>query len=150
MFTLPSTTRDIGEQLYQQHAAQKLKNRQALYQILSSIKFLSRQGLAMRGDGNGNLQQLLRMKAEEDPNLAQWLKRKENVYTSPDIQNEVVRVMGNQVLREVAKDLQDSPFLTVMADETIDSSNREQVTLIVRRVKLKHENVSVFLWINAC
>ena len=72
MVTLPSTTRDIGEQLSQQHAAQKMKNRQALYQILSSIKFLSRQGLALRGDGDesdGNLHQLLQMKAEEDPNL---------------------------------------------------------------------------------
>ncbi len=94
---------------------------------LSSIKFLSRQGLAMRGDGNesdGNLQQLLRMKSEEDSNL----KRKENVYTSPDIQNELLKVMSLQVLRKVATDLQDSPFLSVMADETTDSSNREQVT----------------------
>ena len=52
ILTLPSTTRDIGEQLSQQHAAQKLKNRQALYQILSLIRFLGRQGLAVRGDGN--------------------------------------------------------------------------------------------------
>ncbi len=148
MVTLPSTTRDIGEQLSQQHAAQKLKNRQALCQILSSIRFLSRQGLAMRGDGNesdGNLQQLLRMKAEEDPNLAQWLKRKEDVYTSPDIQNEVIKVMGLQVLREIASELQDSPFLTVMADETTDSSNREQVTLIVRRVTEELEVHEEFL-----
>ena len=86
--TLPSTTRDIGEQLSQQHSTQKLKNRQALYQILSSMKFLGRQGLAIRGDGNesdGNLQQLLRMKAEEDPNLSEWLKRKENVYLKAGI-----------------------------------------------------------------
>ena len=72
--TLLSTTRDIGEQLSQQHASQKLKNRQALYQILSSIRFWGRQGVAIRGDGNesdGNLKQLLQMKAEEDPNLTQ-------------------------------------------------------------------------------
>ena len=101
MVTLPSTTRDTGEQLFQQHAAQKVKNRQALYQILSSIKFLSKQELAIRGDGDdsdGNVQQLLQMKAEEDPNLAQWLRRKENVYTSPDIQNELIKMMGLQVL----------------------------------------------------
>ena len=42
--------------------------------------------------------------------------------------------MGLQVLRNVSADLQSSPFLTVMADETTDSSNREQVTLIFRRV----------------
>ena len=96
-FVLPATTRDIGEQLSHQHAAQKVNNRQALLQIVSSIRFLSRQGLAMRGDGDesdGNLNQLLRMKAEGDPNLAEWLKSKENVYTSPDIQNEILIVMG--------------------------------------------------------
>ena len=81
---------------------------------------------------NDNFQQLLQMKAEDDPNLAEWLRRKENVYTSPAIQNEIIKVMGLQVLKR--SDLQSSSFLTVMADETTDSSNREQVTLILRRV----------------
>ena len=97
MVTLSATTRDIGEQLLHQHATQKVNNQEALHQIVSSIKFLSRQGLAMRGDGDesdSNLKQLLRMKAEEDANLAEWLKRKETVYTSPDIQNEILKVMG--------------------------------------------------------
>ena len=53
--------------------------------------------------------------------------------TSPDIQNEMIKVMGLQVLRNVSADLQDSPFLMVMVDETTDSSNREQVTLILWR-----------------
>ena len=80
---------------------------------------------------NDNFQQLLQMKAEDDPNLAEWLRRKENVYTSPAIQNEIIKVMGLQVLKR--SDLQSSSFLTVMADETTDSSNREQVTLILPR-----------------
>ena len=146
--TLPSTTHDIGEQLSQQHAAQKLKNRQALYQILSSIRFLGRQGLAVRGDRNesdSNFQQLLRMKAEDDPNLAEWLRRRENVYTSPEIQNEIIKVMGLQVLRDVSADLQGSLFLTLMADETTDSSNREHVTLILRRVTQELEVHEEFL-----
>lgn len=74
------------------------------------------------------------MKAIENTNLTEWLKRKENVYTSPEIQNEILKVMGLQILRNVAADFQDSPFLTVMADETTDSSNKEQVTLIICRV----------------
>ena len=147
--TLPATTRDIGEQLSQQHAAQKLKNRQALYQIISSIRFLGRQGLAVRGDGDesdGNFQQLLRMKAaEDDPNLAEWLQRKENVYTSPAIQNEIIKIMGLQVLRDISADLQSSPFLTLMADETADSSNQEQVSLTLRWVTQELEVHEDFL-----
>ncbi len=42
--------------------------------------------------------------------------------------------MGLQVLREIATELQNSPFITVMADETTDASNREQVTMIICRV----------------
>ena len=37
MVTLPATTRDISEQLSQQHAAQKEKNSEALIQIMSCI-----------------------------------------------------------------------------------------------------------------
>ena len=51
MVTFPATTRDIGEQLSSQHAPQKVKNTEALLQIMSCIPFLSRQGLAMRGRG---------------------------------------------------------------------------------------------------
>ena len=52
------------------------------------IKFqCRRQSVPLRGDGteaDGNLQQLLKMKAEEDHNRAEWFRiRKDNVYTSP-------------------------------------------------------------------
>ena len=70
-------TRNIGELMSQQHAIQKRKNRDALLCIITSIKFLCRQGLALRGGGDGldgNLHQLLLMKAEQDPNLAEWLQ----------------------------------------------------------------------------
>ena len=135
IITIPSTTQDLGVQLSKQYAAQKRKNTQALFQIFSSIKFLCRQGLSLRGDGtetDGNLQQLLKMKAKEDPNLAEWLRRKENVYTSPEIQNEIIKHMGIKLLRNMVTEFRSSPFLTIMADETTDASNQEQVTLFVR------------------
>ncbi len=68
--------------------------------IIKDIKFLCRQGLALKvgGDGfDGNLQQLLLMK----PNLAKWLKRKEKVCTSPDIQNEIIKTLGLKMLRDM-------------------------------------------------
>ena len=134
MITIPSTTGDVGAQLSRQFATQKKNNQLALIQIMSSIQFLCRQGLPLRGDGDesdGNLQQVLRMKALKDPNLTEWLKRRENVYTSPDIQNEIIKLMG---LRDMAAQFQSSPFHTIMADETTDASNIEQVTLFIRWV----------------
>ena len=102
-----------------------------------AVRFLSRQGLASRGDGDesdGNLQQLLCLQSEKDPSLARWLKRKENVYTSLQIQNEMYKTLRLQVLQNIATDIRSSPFVTVVADETNDASNREQFTVIIRRV----------------
>ena len=70
--------------------------------------YLVRQGLALRVDGSendGNLIQLLFMKAEQDKNLSQWMKRKQNVYTSTEIQNEIVKVLGVEVLRDLSSNL---------------------------------------------
>ncbi len=56
---------------------------------------------------------MLQMEAVQDVNLKDWLKRKENVYTSPNIQNEVIKLMGLQLLRDMAAQFQASPFLTI-------------------------------------
>ena len=76
------------------------------------------------------------MKAKEDHSLAEWLRKKDNVYTSPEIQNEVIKQMGIKLLQNMATEFhfqsyRASPFLTIMADETTDASNQEQVTLFV-------------------
>ena len=91
----------------------------------------------MRGnkdESDSNLHQLLSMKARDDTNLLEWLRRKENVHTSPDIQNEIIKLMGLHIMRDITSKLQQSPFLTIMADETTDTSNHEQVTLFLRWV----------------
>ena len=46
---VPKTTRDVGDVLSSIHTQQKAENREMLKIILSSIRFLGRQGLALRG-----------------------------------------------------------------------------------------------------
>ena len=75
------------------------------------------------------------MLAEMESNLGRWMKRKENVYTSPDIQNEIIKVMGIKLLRNLSCDLQHSPFLAIMVDETTDVSNKEQATVVIRHIE---------------
>ena len=56
MITLPATTCNVSELLSKQHAIQKIKNRDPLFEIMSFIKYLCMQGLALRGDNeDGNL-----------------------------------------------------------------------------------------------
>ena len=137
MLKLPATTKDIGEQLSQQHAKEKESNRKMLLKILSSIKYLARQGLALRGDGDeadSNFLQFLQLKAEEDPAVIEWLKRKTGKYTSPEVQNDLLKVMAMHVMRDIRSCMQQSPFLALMMDETTDISNNEQTTIVIRWV----------------
>ena len=86
---LPKTTKDVGEQ----HTKQR-KSRLQL--ILSSVRFLARQGLALRGDGSdasANLIQLLRLRAEDKPCVLQWLDKSANKHTAPENQNEMLELM---------------------------------------------------------
>ena len=70
--------------------------------VLTSIKFLARQGLPLRGDGigelEGNFNQLIQLRSidESDGKLAEWIKKKCSKY---DIQNEILQVMALCILR---------------------------------------------------
>ncbi|KAL5508845.1 hypothetical protein EMCRGX_G004100 [Ephydatia muelleri] len=109
VITLPKQTKDVGAQLSIAHKAEKKEARDMLQIILSSVRFLARQELALRGDGSdvsSNLTQLLHM----------------------------LELMAHQVLRGILDDTHTSPFLAVMVDETRDQSNKEQLTLVLRWV----------------
>ena len=133
--TLPKTTKDVGEQLSRAHRAEKEQARDMLRLILSSVRFLARQGLALQGDGSdasANLIQLLRLRAEDKPEVLQWLDKSARKHTAPENQNEMLEMMAHGVLRRILEDIHGSPFLAVMVDEATDKSNKEQLTLVVR------------------
>ena len=77
------------------HSNMHQKSQHALYEIMNCVKSLSRQALPSRGDKNeydSNITQLLKMKAEQDQLMAEWLKQKQNVYVSATIQNEMIKI----------------------------------------------------------
>ena len=138
IITLPSTTQNVGEILSSQLKLEKLERRHCFLKILSNIRYLARQGMALRGDGSeidSNFNQLLRLRGEDNPKVLEWMtKRKSNKYTSAEIQNEVLKVMAIQLHETVAKNIQSSSFYTVMVDETTDCANHEQVVICLRWV----------------
>ena len=85
-------------------------------------------------DSESNLIQLLRHHGEEDEELLEWLQRKTDKYTSHEIQNRLIQIMALQLIRKIAEKIQMSPFVTVMIDETTDITNKEQVTIVIRRI----------------
>ncbi|KAL5517004.1 hypothetical protein EMCRGX_G002468 [Ephydatia muelleri] len=97
----------------------------------------ARQGIPIRGDGDdseSNFIQLLKLSGQGDAKMDEWLKKKTDKYTSHDIQNELLKIMAQHVLRSIAVQIQDSRFVTVMIDETTDVCNQEQVTVVFRTV----------------
>jgi len=127
-----SGAKDIGEALSQQHEQGKLENRHCFLKVLSNIRFLACQGLPLRGDGNeaeSNFLQLFRLRGEDDPKVLDWLKKKTNKYTSPEIQNEILKLMALQVLREVAANLHSTPLYCLSCENETDLPSTQPVKL---------------------
>ena len=137
LVSVPSSTRDIGELFSSQLARDRHNARKCFLKILSNVRFLSRQGLPFRGDGDesdSNFMRLLELRGEDSPLLKDWIARKTDKYVSGEMQNEMVKTMALQVLRSIADCLRQTPFFTVMVDETVDVANVEQVVLCLRWV----------------
>ena len=123
------------------YAKEKADNRKALYTILSTIHFLARQGLPLRGSHvghgcgelNSNFMQLLELRKHDVPNLDGWLSRSQDRFTSPTIQNEILEIMASTILRKIARKLAGELF-SIMVDETTDISNTEQLVFCIRYV----------------
>ena len=62
------------------------------------------------------------------------MKKKGDKYTSPDMQNEMLKVMALRVLREIAARIRDVDFYCIMVDEATDVSNTSQLVLCIRWV----------------
>ena len=142
VITIPQTTSDVGELLSSAHAAEKRANRQCLVTIAENVRFLARQGIALRGDGDegdSNFMQLLYLRAVDQPQLLTWLKRRTDKYTSPQVQNELLTVMGCTVIRIISETIQKVQYFSIMADEVTDSSNKEQVVICFRSVDEQFE-----------
>ena len=67
---------------------------------------------------------------------------KNATYTSPDIQNQVIDVLGDHILEKVLTKVKKAQYFSLIADEVTDSSNKEQLGLVLRYVNVKI-NVSV-------
>ena len=122
----------------QQHVASDM-----LLKIVETIYFLCRQGLGLRGtsvagnvdvEPNSNFIQSLRLRAIDDPRMLDWLSQKGNKFTSPEIQNSIIKIIAHDVLRSTLKEVKKAVNYTILVDETTDISNHEQAVFCVRWV----------------
>ena len=126
---------DVASQINRGDIQGKAKARLCLVEIFKAVRFLARQGLALRGDTseNSNFYQLCALSLETSGH-SDWLHGGHDHYTSPDIQNEMVEMMASATLEEIRKGFTSANFFAIIADECRDISLKEQVTVCLRSV----------------
>ena len=76
--------------------------------IFQDVVFLGRQGRAQLGDGDGksgNFNQLMLLRALDDPSLLKWVNRSYDRHMSSTSQNEILKVLALKLLRKIVSDI---------------------------------------------
>ena len=103
------------------------------YGQLTAIKFLLRQGIALRGhvEKEGNLYQLLSAWTKNNDVAKSWIGV--GKYMSHDIINELVTIMGQKVLHEILSKIkgQNPQWYAIIEDEATDVNYTEQFNVSI-------------------
>jgi hypothetical protein len=114
--------------------AEQTCHREMLIKQLESLRYLLKQGLAVRGheEADGSLYRLLLLRSGDCPELNAWLADKK--YFSPDILNEQISIMGQELARSLLQEIRKAVIFSVIADEATHVSNKEQLCICIRWV----------------
>jgi hypothetical protein len=128
----------IVSQLSAKKCLEQKDARFSLVKVFKSVRYLARQGLALRGHHNqdGNFIQLLNLVADNtlQCNFRSYLDRTTN-YTSPESQNEILQLLSNAVIREIVNTIKnESTHFAIVVDGTQDCSGKEQQSICLRYV----------------
>ena len=141
----------ISEQLGSRRAEQVKQNRHYLKTLVEILLLCSHQEIALRGHreselfmNRGNFQEILKLVANHDliVNCRLTDGPKNAAYTSPEIQNILLNVMGNMVRKQICSAVQNAAVYSILADETKDCSKREQMAIVLRYVDI--ESATIF------
>ncbi len=89
---------------------------------------------------DSNLYKLLLLRAEDCPEMKTWIYRRKE-YTSPEIVNEILALMGNTVLRSIVSDIQSSSWFSIIADEATDISRNETNVIVYQMDRRQLSNL---------
>ena len=152
---------NVLQQLQDKHSQQAVENMDKLRSILSCIEYCGRQGIALWGHREsgfsvtdldtplsfnpGNFLALVRFRLEAgDERLLHYFHTSGNLqgkhsvtYLSPLIQNELIECLGEELQSLLLAEVRRAPHFVVLADEATDSSNKEQLPLVLRFVDLE-------------
>ena len=140
LFTSSKGKQSVSQLISNDHAKQMKDNRVALVKIFTSLRYLGRQGLPVRGklEEQSNLMTLLEERADDVVELQKWLKRKEKFkWLSPEVTNEILKTFSYAILQQLKDEVMtiNAGYYGIILDETSDVANNEQISICFRVVQ---------------
>lgn len=84
---------------------------------------------------DGNFRAILRYRGKGDNFLKLHLENNQRYkYIGAKIQNEIIAACGDVILKKIVEKINAAECFSILADETTDVSNKEQLTLCVRYI----------------
>ena len=119
----------VATRLSNQLRLDQERRRNILLKLLSSIRYLARQRIPLRGHkgDEGNLFQLLKLQQTDVEGLQSFID--EGQYLSHEIINELIEMMAHQLLRGLLDEIRIAVWFAIIADETSDISHTEQLAI---------------------
>jgi hypothetical protein len=145
----------IDNMLQKQLNAEKLHWRNVLQRLLAIVQFLSQRNLTFRGtsdklddQNNGNFLGIIQLLAQFDPVLCEYIRRIgsseiNDHYLGKNMQNEFIQLLSNAVVDKVTDIVNSAKYYAVILDCTPDVSHLEQLTVILRCVRIVGTSVDV-------
>ena len=124
----------VNSQLNAQLETDQANNREYLKLVFKAVRLLAKQGLAYRGKNQeeSNFKNLLDELIDAKGNQSKLDEN--NEYTCSEIQNEIIKLFYNAIMRKIMANLEENGHYCMLADEASDSSNSELLSLVVRQV----------------
>ena len=104
------------------------ENRHYIFTLAEVLLMCAKQNMALRGhresaesSNRGNFLAIMDLSANHDSVIKEKLHGQRNaVYTSPQIQNHLLQLMGNAVRQRIIKAVQEATVFAILANETKD------------------------------
>ncbi|XP_022032568.1 zinc finger MYM-type protein 1-like [Helianthus annuus] len=98
--------------------------------------------------GNGNFLGIIEMLEKFDPVIKEHVRQIISGdlhvhYLGRNIQNEIILLLADEIKKELIKNIKEAKYYLIILDCTPDSSHQEQMTIIVRYVKISSNSVIV-------
>ena len=136
-----------------------IKRRARLHSVVKCLIHCAKQGQALRGSkiekassiskpltakkgdaeivlgdvNRGSFLHTLSMRLDAGDTALNCIVNNRSTYASPSAQNELLAIIAKQLREQIVKRVGDGPF-AIIADETTDSSNKEQLCVAIRYV----------------